>query len=415
MKKTLLFLVMTVITIFFSGMTHAQTTFSQIAPTGQLLWYYQYDNTVDSVWVIAPNVSGWGTLTKPSGNLSIPDKITRFGVTYHVKGILSYAFKDCSGLRSVEVGNDIEIIGISAFNGCSGMKDITLGRNMCIINDSAFYGCSSLEWIKTKSNYAFLSGEQEAIFNGVPDSIPVYVPCSWSIIYSTLWSYFSNFVESFPYSVSTTVNYSFRGKVEISGEPTCQSPNITLTAIPENNYRFVAWGDGNTSNPRSARITSDTTFNAIFELASSSSTYTITVQSADTEMGTVTGGGTYDAYSNITITAVPNPGYSFLQWQDGNKETVRTIFVTADKTYTAYFQIMDDIANIDGQSVRAYTIDNSIVITGAAGKAVKVIDMSGRIIENKMVTSEREILEPITKGIYLVQIDNLQAIKVLIK
>lgn len=39
----------------------------------------------------------------------------------------------------------------------------------------------------------------------------------------------------------------------------------TLTAVPNNMYRFVQWEDGVTDNPRTVNITCDTTFIAIFE------------------------------------------------------------------------------------------------------------------------------------------------------
>ena len=44
---------------------------------------------------------------------------------------------------------------------------------------------------------------------------------------------------------------------------------------------------------------------------------TVTVLSADTLLGTVSGGGTYPFATVDTITATPIPGYSFLYWQDG--------------------------------------------------------------------------------------------------
>ena len=68
---------------------------------------------------------------------------------------------------------------------------------------------------------------------------------------------------------------------------------------------------------------------------------TIEVLSDDESMGTVSGGGTGDCGSKMTISATPLPGYIFVQWldKDGNKSTAatRTITLTADNTYTAYF------------------------------------------------------------------------------
>ena len=66
--------------------------------------------------------------------------------------------------------------------------------------------------------------------------------------------------------------------------------------------------------------------------------YTITVQSNNDAWGTVTGGGTFDEGVTTTLTATPNDGYTFVKWQDGTTENPRTITVTADETWTAYFE-----------------------------------------------------------------------------
>lgn len=84
---------------------------------------------------------------------------------------------------------------------------------------------------------------------------------------------------------------------------------------------------------------------------------TIGVESDDESMGTVSGGGTGDCGSKIKISATPNPGYIFLYWldKDGTKNTsaTRTITLTADNIYTAYFApveftVIGDIALVGG-------------------------------------------------------------------
>lgn len=43
------------------------------------------------------------------------------------------------------------------------------------------------------------------------------------------------------------------------------------------------------------------------------------------------------------LTATPNVGYKFVKWQDGNTDNPRTVTVTSDKTYTAYFEVNTNI------------------------------------------------------------------------
>ena len=65
--------------------------------------------------------------------------------------------------------------------------------------------------------------------------------------------------------------------------------------------------------------------------------YLVTV-TYDPEQGTVTGGGEYEEGEKATITAIANPGYCFDRWVGyTSKDSVITIAVTADKSYTAIF------------------------------------------------------------------------------
>jgi hypothetical protein len=76
----------------------------------------------------------------------------------------------------------------------------------------------------------------------------------------------------------------------------------------------------------------------VLSSGSTPQTYTITAVSANTTMGTVTGGGTYNAGTTVQLVATAYQGYEFVNWQDGNTSNPRTISVTGNATYTAYFQ-----------------------------------------------------------------------------
>lgn len=66
--------------------------------------------------------------------------------------------------------------------------------------------------------------------------------------------------------------------------------------------------------------------------------FTITVKANNDAWGTVTGGGTYEDGVTATLTATAKEGYEFEKWQDGTTENPRTITVTADETWTAFFK-----------------------------------------------------------------------------
>lgn len=109
---------------------------------------------------------------------------------------------------------------------------------------------------------------------------------------------------------------------------------VDLYATPNAGYHFVRWSDGNTQNPRRVTILRDCSYTAQF-----SNQYILTIQSSNTTMGGVSGGGQYTVNMPVTITATAADGYHFVQWSDGNKDNPRTVVVSGDATLTAQFAI----------------------------------------------------------------------------
>ena len=70
-------------------------------------------------------------------------------------------------------------------------------------------------------------------------------------------------------------------------------------------------------------------------------TYTITVESDNTEWGTVSGGGFYHYGDTAIIEAIPNLGCEFLYWNDSVTDNPRNIVITQDSTFIAYFGQLD--------------------------------------------------------------------------
>ena len=66
---------------------------------------------------------------------------------------------------------------------------------------------------------------------------------------------------------------------------------------------------------------------------------TITVLSADSLMGGVTGTGVYRYGDSPYIAANPARGYRFTRWSDGSTEQYRRVALTSDSTLTAYFEL----------------------------------------------------------------------------
>ena len=91
------------------------------------------------------------------------------------------------------------------------------------------------------------------------------------------------------------------------------STQVTISAVPNRGFRFLHWNDGNTDNPRSVYLTSDTAFTAFFR---PEERYVVDAFSSDTSCGTVVGSGVYPEGSSVTLAAAPRHGFLFQRWND---------------------------------------------------------------------------------------------------
>jgi len=144
----------------------------------------------------------------------------------------------------------------------------------------------------------------------------------------------------------------------------------TLTATSSNNWRFAKWNDGNTNATRQVLVTATVTYTATFIQQG-----TLVVQAIPPAGGTATGGGVYDVGSSPTLRAIPNNGWRFGKWSDGNTATSRTTTVTAGThTNNATFiqqTVIAAVANpADGGTVTGSgTYDTNAVVTLTAKAA----------------------------------------------
>ena len=116
-------------------------------------------------------------------SVTIPNSVT---------SIHGGAFSWCTGLLAVTIPENVESIGNFAFKKCEKLESITIPHNVTNIGNEAFSDCSSLTELTceaitppTCGNYAF---------EGVTNTIPVYVPAESVAAYRTAdgWNYFTN-------------------------------------------------------------------------------------------------------------------------------------------------------------------------------------------------------------------------------
>lgn len=142
----------------------------------------------------------------------------------------------------------------------------------------------------------------------------------------------------------------------------------------------------------------------LYDGSSPATFYTLTVLSDNAIMGTVSGSGSFPENTTTDISATANPGYRFVRWNDNNTEISRSITITSDTTFTAYFEIDSGTQGIDDMSapdIKLYPNPTSSIIYvehDHVGK-IEVIDAVGRIMmtENNGNTVN---IEHLSNGIY---------------
>ena len=329
-------------------------------------------------------------------SVTIPNSVTSIG---------SYAFSYCSGLTSVTIPNSVTYIGYNAFRNCSGLTSVTIPNSVISIGNYAFYGCSGLTSVSIPNSVTFIGAWAFYACSGltsikclasIPPSIgdnsfqnisatcTLTVPCGSLEAYTASdWNtYFATRIsEDLSFELSVSANEEAYGSVEVE----TQSCNVkTLTAIANEGYEFTAWNDGNTENPRTVSITSDTAFMAIFAEAVSTPTITLTVNNE------AMGSASYTLDGNTAVlTATANEGYSFVIWNDGNSENPRTVTITSDTAFMAIFTeavstpTITLTVNNEAMGSASYTLDgNTAVLTATANEGYSFLTWSDGNMEN---------------------------------
>lgn len=381
MKKVLLLFV----SLFVLGqIAFAHYNHSIITSSGQTLYFTVYSDfyhngyalvTYPGAWeypYFAPSGSGYNyNYTRPIGDIVIPDSVTLLGYNYPVTGIKSRAFYGCSEITSITIPEGVATIGNQAFCGDS-LASITIPSSVDSIGENAFSGCTITAVNYTGSinqwcNIDFSNGYSNPVFdctilniNGSPVN-NLLIPDNVEIIKQfAFWGYMgltsvtiSNGVTSISIgsaafgscwnltsvTIGSGVTHIGQGAFAYCSdimEVTCFA---NVPPEVEDTFAFY-WVNRNipfyvpsssVSSYQSAPVWSEFTNYIGIGL------HTITATSANSAMGTVIGGGTYNGGATATLTAIPNTGYHFVQWQDGNTQNPRTITVTGDATYTATF------------------------------------------------------------------------------
>ena len=332
-------------------------------------------------------------------SITIPNSVTFLG---------GNAFWGCSGLTSVILPNSFRTIADGTFLGCSGLTSITIPNSVTSIGNYAFYDCSGLTSIKCLASIPPSIGYNS--FQNISDTCLLTVPCGSLEAYTTSdWNtYFASRIsEDLSFELSVSANDEAYGRVEVETQ-SCEVAIITAT--PNEGYEFTRWSDGNTENPRTVSLTSDTAFMAIFTEAVSTPTITLTVNNE------AMGSASYTLDGNTAVlTATANEGYSFLTWSDGNTENPRMVTITSDTTFMAIFSPASSLQDVDTKEFSLYPnpAKGFVVLefeTLQGNTPLQIFDMNGRTLRSFDLKAGREVLKidlgDLPKGVYAIKFGN---------
>ena len=321
-----------------------------------------------------------------------------------------HTFYNCP-IATINIGDSVQTIPANFAYELDSLLSVTIGNSVTVIGNNAFKNCIGIDVIKCKSTIPPTISNSNT-WSSVPVDINLIVPCGSSPTYSTTygWSQFTNIRDTVYTNIELSVNNELMGYTEVLLN-SCDSTIIRAT--PNYGYVFLNWNDGNTDNPRTITVTEDATYIANFA-DEDAQIYTITVLSANGSMGTVSGGGEYEVGTEITITAIPNEGYHFVTWNDGNTDNPRTITVTEDATYIASFEEGVGIESRDMLSELAfYPNPTSGIITFNRNDIMKVevLDAMGRTVEVYENAYTIDISK-LAKGYYAMRITTAEGVAV---
>ena len=150
------------------------------------------------------------------------------------------------------------------------------------------------------------------------------------------------------YTVTVSASPAAGGTVTGSGTYDYNT-SVTVTATPKSGYSFNYWKDANNNivslnSSYTFNVTKNTTLVGVFTI----NTYVVAVEAIPSVGGNVTGGGTYNHGTSVTVHAIANTGYTFKNWSENGSS------VSTQANYT--FTVSDNhylYANFD---LKSYTI-----------------------------------------------------------
>ncbi len=144
-------------------------------------------------------------------------------------------------MTTVELGNNLEIIGISAFNECRSLSTITVPASVTNIKVRAFQDCRSLTTFICEAVTPPTIGN--AIFQNDNNLTAIYVPAASVDAYKSAWSDYASLIKAIgggsapTYTVALKAGTANADKVTLSATSAIEGATVTVT--PNEDYEIT--------------------------------------------------------------------------------------------------------------------------------------------------------------------------------
>ena len=262
--------------------------------------------------------------------------LTNITLSANMENIGTDAFMGCRELPSIVIPDSVTNIGERAFAGCRGLKSVKIGAGIKTIHSTAFNACSNIVEVYIPQ---FISGQAMAIARVFPAAYSsltnvVISEGATSIGDSAFWGCQRLSAVTIPSTVKS-----------IGSEAFANCTNLVQVTIPDGVETIGDRAFANCTGMK--RIFLPLSLygkigSSVFEGcgADLEVVYAKVAITATAEHGGhVSGGGSYDVGTLVTLRAVPDSGYAFSCWTGATNSTQNPLTVTADvaKSYTAVF------------------------------------------------------------------------------
>ena len=267
------------------------------------------------------------------------------------------------------------------------------------------YGTSCTLTATAATGYTFV--------NWTLAGVEVSTDAAYTFTVTEAGNYIANF-EINTYEITAVANPAVGGSVSGAGTYNYHE-NCTLSATEANGYEFINWTKGNqvvsTEPSFTFQVTEDGDYVANFEEIIVV-TYEVTVAADPADLGTVTGGGTYEEGETVTITATPAIECTFINWTENgtvvSEDPEFTFVIAGNRNFVAHFDF-DSVIEISDSKLNVYPnpVVTELVITNeSAITSCEIYTITGEMVYNLSCNTTNVVVnvENLTAGSYIVRI-----------